>query len=81
MTPEEKASRLRALMGDPVFVEAVEKVRENIRIGWENCKDPVERDMLWHRQAALADLLNGLNAMQQDIRYEAFRFAKIVSRN
>lgn len=80
MTLEEKASRLRALLGDAVFKEAVGNVREAIRKGWEDCKDPGLREQLWHRQAALTDLLNGLYAVEDNIKFESMKFAKIVSR-
>lgn len=80
MTPTEKASRLQALIEDSVFKEAVENVRAGIREAWAREKNAVERDMLWHRQAALEDLLNGLRGMQDDIKFESVRFAKIVSR-
>ena len=75
----EKASRLKAIMGDAVFNEAVSNVREGIRRQWEQSADAVQRDILWHRQAALSDLMDALHAMEDDIKFNNWKFEKIVS--
>ncbi len=80
LSDEEKASRIQAIVGDPVFNEAIDNLRNQIIKGWEVSNDPKERDALWHRQMALTDLVKALHGVTDNVRFENFRRAKIAAR-
>ena len=60
MTPgerEARAVRLRALIENDDFRAAWDGVRGDLVAEWEQCRDPAERERLWHT-------LDGLNRVR-----------------
>lgn len=60
MTPRERearAVRVRAFLEDGDFRAAWDGVRADLAAEWEQCRDPAERERLWHT-------LDGLNRVR-----------------
>ena len=72
MTNEEKERRLRDILQDPVFNEVVEAVRQDLSAAWAAEQDPVQRELIWHRQNAVSELLTGLRRLGENMKLTSF---------
>lgn len=72
MTNEEKERRLRDILQDPVFNEVVECVRQELAQAWATEYDPAKRELIWHRQNAVSELLTGLRKLGDNMKLSSF---------
>jgi hypothetical protein len=57
---KEKGNRAKTLLNDEMFKEAVDVVDEALIHAWRDAQCPDERDQIWQRQRALADIVRTL---------------------
>lgn len=60
------AERARALIEDPLLVDAFDHLEQLYTASWKASQNPAERDALWHRTKALENLRADLNTTLND---------------
>jgi hypothetical protein len=70
MDPVHRGQAAALLLRNPVFDEAVGRVRARIQRDWEAAQTTVEREQAWFRHNALADVCRELYADEQSGEFE-----------
>lgn len=69
LSPDDRTRRgqqAERLLKDPLFVEVWDKLDAASVNAWRTCKDPVERERLWHAQDVVAKLRAAFASVSHD---------------
>ena len=75
LTAEQKGRRAKEILADPVFVEVLEKVRENIVAQWTltELNESSDRENLYMQGKGLDEIVRGLRTLVGDWAMEQSR--------
>ena len=75
LSPEQKGRRAKEILADPVFVEVLEKVRENIVAQWTltELNESSVRENLYMQGKGLDEIVRGLRTLVGDWAMEQSR--------